>query len=309
MTDRDDRPKILIVDDTKENIDLLMEAFRDDYRVAAATTPERGLKLARGKNPPDLILLDILMPEMDGYEVCAALKRDEATKQIPVIFVTAVSEVMDSTRGFSAGAIDYITKPFHPPMVRARVRLHLDLKSKYELLESYAFIDALTEVNNRRRFDLALESEWNRARRSARPLSLVYIDVDHFKEYNDNYGHGAGDDCLRRLAGALSAALQRSGDFIARYGGEEFMVLLPYTGSGEALQIAEHLFAVIDRLAIPHATSPVAAHVTLSMGVVTIAPDAQVCTRDIIEAADRALYQAKNSGRYRIVRGDIAETR
>ncbi|NEV64745.1 diguanylate cyclase domain-containing protein [Thiorhodococcus minor] len=305
MTERDDRHKILIVDDTKENIDLLMEVFREDYRVSAATKPERALKLARGDNPPDIILLDILMPEMDGYELCAALKRDEATKSIPVVFVTAVSEVMDAAKGFSAGAVDYITKPFHPPVVKARVRLHLDLKSKYELLESYAFIDALTEVNNRRRFDLVLESEWNRARRSGRPLSLVYVDVDHFKEYNDTLGHGAGDDCLRRLASGLSGALHRSGDFIARYGGEEFMVLLPYTSQEQAREIASYLLSVIDGLAIPHPSSPIAQHVTLSMGVVSVDPDANIQPAGIIEAADRALYAAKHGGRNRIVGGDI----
>lgn len=300
MTKRDDRPKILVVDDTKENIDLLLEVFRDDFRVSAATNAERALKLARAEQPPDIILLDILMPEMDGYEVCAALKNDEITKDIPVIFVTAVSEVMDSTRGFAAGAVDYITKPFHPPMIKARVKLHLDLKSKYDLLESYAFIDALTEVHNRRRFDLVLDEEWNRARRSRRPLSLIYLDVDYFKPFNDTYGHGAGDDCLRRLATAMSNALHRSGDFIARHGGEEFMILLPYTDSDEAQGIAHRLSAIIDALAIPHAASSVADHVTVSMGVVSVDPDAALKPGDIVAAADQALYAAKRAGRHRV---------
>lgn len=301
-TKRDDRPKILIVDDTKENIDLLLEVFRDEFRVSAATNAERALKLARADQPPDIILLDILMPDMDGYQLCAALKNDATTKGIPVVFVTAVSEVMDATRGFAAGAVDYITKPFHPPMVKARVRLHLDLKSKYDLLESYAFIDALTEVNNRRRFDLVLEDEWNRARRSKRPLSLIYLDVDHFKLFNDTYGHGAGDDCLRRLAAAMAGALHRSGDFIARHGGEEFMILLPYTDPDEAADIAQHLNRIVDGLAIPHVSSPVAAQVTVSMGVVSVDPDARLSTREIVDAADRALYAAKHAGRHRIER-------
>lgn len=304
MKERDNRPKILIVDDTKENIDVLMEAFRQDYRVSAATNAERALKLAHAEQPPDIILLDILMPEMNGYELCALLKEDETTKNIPIIFVTAVSEVMDAARGFSAGAVDYITKPFHPPVVKARVKLHLDLKSKYELLESYAFIDALTEVSNRRRFDLVLESEWNRARRSGRSLALIYMDVDHFKEYNDTYGHGAGDDCLRRLASTLSGALQRSGDFIARYGGEEFMVLLPYTDKAQALEIAGSLSDIVDGLGIPHAASPVAEHVTLSMGVISADPSLTIKPRALVDAADCALYAAKNSGRHRVVYGE-----
>ncbi|MFD2113727.1 diguanylate cyclase domain-containing protein [Thiorhodococcus fuscus] len=303
MTERDDRPRILIVDDTKENIDLLMEVFRDEFRVSAATKPERALKLAHAESPPDIILLDILMPEMDGYELCALLKKSEATRSIPVVFVTAVSEVMDSTRGFAAGAVDYITKPFHPPMVKARVKLHLDLKHKYELLESYAFVDALTEVGNRRRFDQMLESELNRAQRSGRPLSLIYLDVDHFKQFNDTYGHGAGDDCLRRLATTLSGMLQRSGDFIARYGGEEFMVLLPYTDEEQVWHLAEELSRVVDALAIPHVASGVADWVTLSMGVVTAGTDIHPSPRDLVEAADRALYAAKHAGRHRIERG------
>ncbi|MBK1701275.1 diguanylate cyclase [Thiococcus pfennigii] len=301
MTDQDHRPKILIVDDNKENIDLLMEMFRDEYRVSAATRPERALKLARAESPPDIILLDILMPEMDGYQVCAALKGDEATRDTPVVFVTAVSEVMDAARGFAAGAVDYITKPFHPPVVKARVKLHLELKRKYELLESYAFLDALTEIANRRRFDQVLDDELNRAGRSQRPLSLIYLDVDHFKLFNDTYGHGAGDDCLRRLAKALSEALNRSGDFIARYGGEEFMILLPYTDAAQARQIAEQLNRVVDALAIEHPTAPSAPHVTVSMGIATVTPERATATsRAIVEAADRSLYAAKRSGRHRI---------
>jgi len=306
LTERDDRPRILIVDDTKENIDLLMEVFREEFRVSAATKPERALKLAHAESPPDIILLDILMPEMDGYELCALLKQDEATRSIPVVFVTAVSEVMDSTRGFAAGAVDYITKPFHPPMVKARVKVHLDLKHKYELLESYAFVDALTEVGNRRRFDQMLESELNRAQRSGRPLSLIYLDVDHFKQFNDTYGHGAGDDCLRRLASTLSKRLYRSGDFIARYGGEEFMVLLPYTDEEQVWYLAEELNRAVDELAIPHSASRVADWVTLSMGVVTSVPDAHASPREIVEAADRALYAAKHAGRHRIERGSLS---
>ncbi|MEY6433521.1 diguanylate cyclase [Thioalkalicoccus limnaeus] len=300
MTEPDERPKILIVDDTRTNIDLLIEIFRADFRVSAATGAARALKLARAEQPPDIILLDILMPEMDGYQVCAALKQDERTKGIPIIFVTAVSEVMDAARGFAAGAVDYITKPFYPPVVMARVKLHLDLKRKYELLESYAFLDALTEIGNRRRFDLVLKSEWERAHRSRQPLSLIYLDIDHFKPFNDTYGHGAGDDCLRRLAGALSATLRRSGDFIARYGGEEFMILLPYTDPEQARTLAQKLLDAVDRLAIPHAASPVADHVTVSMGLVTLDPVAGGDPLRMVAAADQALYTAKRSGRHQV---------
>jgi diguanylate cyclase (GGDEF)-like protein len=298
MSARDHRPKILIVDDNRENLELLLEVFRQGFRVSAAADAERALRLAQAADPPDIILLDILLPGMDGYELCGRLKDDADTRDIPVIFVTAVSEVMDAARGFAAGAVDYITKPIHPPVVRARVALHLELKRKYELLEAYAFIDALTEVSNRRRCDQALADEWNRARRARRPLSLIYWDVDHFKAFNDRYGHGQGDDCLRRLATTAAATLSRSGDFIGRYGGEEFLVLLPYTGHAQALAIARELSAALDDLAIVHAASPVAPHVTVSAGVVTVDPHLRLGLREITDAADRALYAAKHSGRH-----------
>ena len=306
MNTAERRHKILIVDDTKENIELLMELFRGDYRVSAATTPERALKLARTDPQPDLILLDILMPEMDGYQVCAALKNDDATKRIPVIFVTAVSEVMDAAKGFASGAVDYITKPFHPPMVKARVALHLDLKNKYDLLETYAFLDALTEIPNRRRFEQTLDEEWRRAQRTDQPLSLLLFDVDHFKLFNDNYGHGKGDQCLRQIAHAASNVLRRSGDFIARYGGEEFMVVLPHADAEQATAIAQDISDAVDALAIVHEHSPVDAHVTISIGLVTFHPhppgQSSHTNAALVELADRALYAAKGAGRHRIER-------
>lgn len=306
MNTAERRHKILIVDDTKENIELLMELFRGDYRVSAATTPERALKLARSDPQPDLVLLDILMPEMDGYQVCAALKNHESTKRIPVIFVTAVSEVMDAAKGFASGAVDYITKPFHPPVVKARVALHLDLKNKYELLETYAFIDALTEIPNRRRLEQTLDDEWRRAQRTGQPLSLLMFDVDHFKPFNDNYGHGKGDQCLRQIAHAANSVLRRSGDFIARFGGEEFMVILPHADAEQATAIAQDISDAVDALGIVHEYSSVDAHVTISIGLVTLHPQppgqSSLSTTALVEMADRAMYAAKGGGRHRIER-------
>lgn len=164
------------------------------------------------------------MPEMDGYEVCAFLKQEEKTKDIPIIFITAVSEVMDETRGFALGAADYITKPFHHPMVKARVQMQLNLKHIQEFLVKYAFLDALTEIPNRRCFDQEVEKEWKRTLRSGQPLSLALLDIDHFKELNDTYGHGQGDKALSKVAQKLCQTVRRAGDFVARYGGEEFAV-------------------------------------------------------------------------------------
>jgi len=300
MSENKDRPKLLIVDDNRQNIEMLMALFEDEYKIAAAINAQRALKIAQSDSPPDLILMDILMPEMNGYDLCATLKEIPSTKHIPIIFVTAVSEVMDESRGFNLGAVDYITKPFHPPMVKARVKLHLNLKRKQELLEKYAFIDALTEIPNRRRFDEVLEKEWNRAKRSHLPLSLVMIDIDYFKYYNDTYGHGMGDDCLKKVATTLEKSLRRGSDFIARYGGEEFMAILPGTTDGEAVTICHHIAENIRTLAIEHKSSSINDCITVSMGVATINPNEKIPIQKLIEAADKKMYEAKAAGRDQI---------
>lgn len=294
---QDKRQKILVVDDNKQNLELLMELFREDYKIVAALNGKRALKLAQAAPQPDLILLDIVMPDMDGYEVCRLLKEDDATRNIPVVFVTAVSEVMDETRGFELGAVDYITKPFHPPMVKARVHMHLTLKRRQELLEEYAFLDALTEIPNRRQFDQVLDKECNRSLRSHQGLSLIVMDIDHFKEYNDGYGHVRGDEALRRVAQALNGRLRRAGDFLARYGGEEFAAVLPYTNAAVALETAECLRAEVEALGLRHQDgSPL----TLSLGVATVPPDRKTTPAEVLEAADKVLYKAKGGGRNRV---------
>ncbi|MEA3545703.1 MAG: diguanylate cyclase [Thermodesulfobacteriota bacterium] len=292
------KQKILLVDDNRQNIQILMELFRHDYRIVAATSAERALKIVASEQPPDIILLDILMPDMDGYQLCKVLKDKESSKNIPVIFVTAVSEVMDEARGFDLGAVDYITKPFHPPAIKARVGLHLELKRKQEQLERYAFIDALTNIPNRRRFDEVLHKEWDRAQRSHQQLSLIMIDIDYFKNYNDRYGHGKGDDTLRQVAQKVEMVLRRAGDFIARYGGEEFVAVLPYTDIQEVLPIAEQIKAAVADLHIEHCDSPVADHITVSLGVVSAQPDQQyACADTMLQTADKALYRAKSKDR------------
>jgi len=300
MTDKKNkRQKILLVDDNKQNIEMLMELFKEDYKISAAVTSERALKMARAQPPPDIILLDIIMPEMDGYQICEILKNDEKTKHIPIIFVTAVSEVMDETKGFAVGALDYITKPFHPPTVKARVEIQLNLKRKQDLLEKFAFIDALTEIPNRRRFDEVLEKEWNRAMRSEKPIALLIMDVDNFKQYNDNYGHGKGDVVLRRVAGAIKDTLLRAGDFVARYGGEEFAAVLPYCDLNRAMDTAEHIIREVDDLNIAHAYSPIAPYVTLSIGVSVTGGNPGTTKQNLIDAADKTLYEAKAEGKHR----------
>ena len=220
------RPRLLMVDDEPLNIQTLYQAFAADHQVFIATNGAQALSLCAAKHP-DLVLLDVDMPGMDGYEVCQRLKADVALRDIPVIFVTGHTDEAAETRGLDAGAVDFITKPINPKIVRARVKTHLTLKAQSDLLRQWVYTDGLTGVRNRRYFDERVAEEWGRAQREQRPLSVVLLDIDYFKRYNDHYGHQAGDDCLRRVGATLKASLKRQGDMVARYGGEEFVCLLP----------------------------------------------------------------------------------
>ncbi|HQN19877.1 MAG TPA: PleD family two-component system response regulator [Syntrophobacteraceae bacterium] len=290
------RQTVLIVDDAPANIELLSEVLESEYEVLFALSGEDGLNIAF-EEAPDLILLDIVMPQMDGYEVCARLKADPRTQTIPVIFVTAMDLEEDETKGLALGAIDYITKPIRPPIVRARVRNHLELKRYRDLLERLTTTDGLTGIANRRRFDAFLESEWSRARRSQKPLSLIMLDIDFFKAFNDHYGHLAGDDCLRQVAQCLDGRVRRPADLVARYGGEEFACLLPETNAMGAATMAKRFLESMNELNIPHAYSEAADHVTLSMGVATIIPLIGQPSSELVRRADQLLYEAKQNGR------------
>jgi diguanylate cyclase (GGDEF)-like protein len=294
------RAKILLVDDSPTNLMLLGEILSPDYDVLVATSGETAVGIARNSEPPDLILLDVKMPGMDGYATCQLLKEDANTRNIPIIFVTAVEGSQAETRGFELGAVDYITKPYSTPVVLARVRTHMALKKHSELLESLAFIDGLTGIANRRQFDQQLEKEWSRMMRQNAPLSLLIIDIDHFKTFNDQYGHGAGDDCLRLVARTIAGIIKRPGDLAARYGGEEFVVILPGTDEMGAHSVAESMRSAVDKLVIPHAGSPLTDHVTISIGAASHIPQRQGNYQDLINSADRALYRAKSAGRNQI---------
>lgn len=215
---------LLIADDEKHNRVLLTELLQDEYQIVLAKNGAQALKMARERNP-DLILLDVLMPGMDGLEVMRELKSADSTRQIPVIIVSALDSVADEERGLQLGAVDYITKPFHPPIVRVRVHNHLQSVHQRRLLEQLAMIDSLTEIPNRRRFTEVYEREWRRCARSTSPLSMIVVDVDHFKIFNDTYGHAAGDVVLKRVATAIRSALKRPADFVARYGGDRKSVV------------------------------------------------------------------------------------
>jgi diguanylate cyclase (GGDEF)-like protein len=300
------KPVVLIVDDSPLNIQVLGEALRAEFRVKVASNGPLALRLANGgEDKPDLILLDIMMPEMDGYEVCRQLKDNEATKNIPVIFVTAKNTGEEMAKGFALGAVDYIAKPFYTPVVLARVRTHVNLKLKAELLESLVMRDDLTGIPNRRYFNETFDTEWKRAARASERLAVVLVDVDHFKEYNDHYGHGLGDICLRKVAVALAEAATRPGDLVARYGGEEFAAVLPGADAASARSVAERFCANVADLALEHAYSKAADHVTVSAGYAHTAPAGSgLAPQALLDMADRMLYKAKHSGRNRVCGAD-----
>ena len=293
---RPPRSRLLVVDDQPVNIQVLYQAFSAEHQVLMATSGEQALALCASKRP-DLVLLDVEMPGIDGYEVCRRLKADPATHDIPVIFVTAHNDEAAEARGLDVGAVDFISKPISPAIVRARVKTHLTLKAQSDLLRQWVFVDGLTGVHNRRYFDQHLGTEWGRAARNGSALSIVLLDVDFFKRYNDRYGHQAGDECLRRVATTLRAALKRPGDVFARYGGEEFVCLLPDVMLAGAMQLAEQLGQQVLAQHLPHADSAVAPFVTVSLGVCSMSGHTDDSAAALLRGADAQLYLAKSGGR------------
>jgi diguanylate cyclase (GGDEF)-like protein len=295
---------VLVIDDDLGTIELLRSILEPVHRVLTASEGPTGLRIAASELP-DLILLDIVMPGMDGYEVCRRLKADPLTEGIPVIFITSKDEEEEEARGLGLGGIDYIIKPISAPILDARVRNHLDLKRYRDLLEDLSMKDGLTGVANRRRFDEVFGREWEHAVRHRLPISVLLIDVDHFKQFNDNYGHGAGDECLLTLARTLEGAVRRHMDLLARYGGEEFACLLAETDEESGRVVADRLRAQVKDLRIPHAFSSASSYVTVSVGAAATVPAADDDPMDLLSHADRLLYHAKESGRDRTASGTL----
>lgn len=449
---------VLLVDDIPENLRLLTDILtQQGYQVRSVTSGAMALRTAVAK-PPDAILLDIKMPDMDGYQVCESLKANETTRDIPVIFISALDDLLDKVEAFQVGGVDYITKPFQVEEVVARLesqltiqrqkqqlqqevlirreteeilyqsrallssilnssldgiaamqavrdvsgtigdfrclvvnpvvakmlgktreelignlalrrlvqqidpglfqkfvdvvetgetlesdlaystsegdrwyhyiavklgdgfavtvrditsrkQIELALQAANEKLEILANLDGLTQVANRRRWDVCLEQEWRRCAREQQSLSLLLCDVDYFKRYNDAYGHQAGDDCLRQIAGAIAQAAKRPADLVARYGGEEFAVLLPNTTADGAAQIAALIQAAVHDLAIAHCQSDISDRVTLSIGLATLIPHPDGSPETLLTEADGALYQAKQQGRNQTVQAIASAVR
>ena len=294
-----DQPTLLVVDDEPVNVQVMLQIFGADFRVLIATNGVQALTLCHDKLP-DLVLLDIMMPEMDGFEVCAQLKADATTRSIPIIFVTAHNSVLQETRGLAAGAVDFISKPVNPAVVLARVRTHLTLKLQSDLMRQLVFLDGLTGVFNRRYFDRQLAMEIGRAQRNQSPLALIMLDVDFFKLYNDRHGHLAGDNCLRQIALTLKEHLRRPADLVARYGGEEFACILPDTRFEEAMSLAGELEKRVLEKNIPHGASTAAPSVTISLGVAGLGAHTKTDAIALLTVADAQLYKAKHAGRAQV---------
>lgn len=299
-------PIILVVDDEYENLEVLSVLLCDEYEVRVYTSSEDALDgLIRSSIVPDLIILDIMMPNVDGYSFCRHIKENSMLADIPVIFTTALQEDDDEQKGFEAGAVDYIKKPFSPYILKARVRTHVELKQSREVLKHFCETDALTDIHNRHYFNMIYTRELKRARRFNESVSVLMLDVDFFKKYNDRYGHPAGDECLKQVAYAIKNACHRTTDFYARYGGEEFVVLLSNSKPNEALNLAAKIHNEIQVLNITHEDSIVSNHVTVSIGCSSLHGIDIISEPILIEQADTALYEAKKIRNTTVVYSDI----
>ena len=294
-------PVILIVDDNPFNIHTLSKILKSEYRIKVSTNGHGVFGILKENPNISLILLDVIMPEMDGYEVCKELKKNSLTQKIPIVFVTAKDSPEDEAYGFSLGAADYITKPFNPATVKVRVRHQIELKEQNDALEKLSMNDSLTKIRNRGYFDEYYESAFKEVTREGGVLVVMMMDIDYFKPYNDHYGHGEGDICLVRVAQALKASLQRPSDMVARYGGEEFVAVLKHIGYESALHMADALRKAIEALAIVHAYSSVSGYVSISIGVAFKTLDSTLDAKELLKKADEALYEAKAQGRNRVV--------
>ena len=298
MADTELIPTVLVVDDDATTRETLAELLRGHCRILLARDGTSALT-ALNRTEVHLVLLDVSMAGMSGYEVLTAMRAEEKTASIPVIFITALSEEAEEEYGLNLGAADYVQKPIRPAIVRARVLTHLKLSLQRRELALLAARDGLTGVASRRAFDEALERATGEAARNGSPLSIGIFDVDHFKLYNDHYGHGAGDEVLRRVAAILASTARRAGDIVARYGGEEFVVLSPDTTEFERRM--EEARRAVETAGIAHAASPTNAVVTVSGGGVSRVPLPAEGSRALLEEADALLYRAKASGRNRVL--------
>lgn len=293
---------VLVIDDSPVNLAVLRDLLAETYNVLVAADGAEGLLLAMD-HQPHLILLDILMPGLSGYDVLRSLKSNGQTADIGVIFLTGLNNPEHEARGLKMGGVDFVVKPFNPEVLLARMAAHIRQLQLLNELEKLATIDSLTGIANRRQFDVTFLSEFNRAKRSNTTLSLGMIDIDYFKQYNDFYGHAAGDAALKAVAEVLDNGVKRGGDLAARYGGEEFTLIMPETDLSNAKLVAMTLCDSINNLKIDHVRSAAAPWLTVSIGLASTEADFGENTPahlGMIELADSRLYRAKAAGRNQV---------
>lgn len=291
--------KILIIDDSAVQANYLRSILEDDYQVVVAHTGKEGLEKAM-TGEYSLVLLDVIMPDMDGFSLLREMQESIVTKYIPVIMITSLSDTYSEERGLVLGAVDYIAKPFHPMIVKARVNTHIKLYQYRLQIQRQALVDELTGVANRRQYDNYSAVKWQEAVRLGKPISICMFDIDLFKLYNDTYGHPAGDKVIAAVAGAVNSRLQRVTDFFARYGGEEFVALILGDDSRQAFDHMKHIRQQIEELRMPHRATKTG-WVTVSIGGVTISPQSGDDYNTYLMAADAMLYDAKRFGRNMVV--------
>ncbi|MFW2591332.1 diguanylate cyclase [Aliarcobacter butzleri] len=291
------KPTILIVDDMTTNLLLLSDLLKDDCNIKISKSGTKALEILNAPNDIDLVLLDIEMPDINGYEVCKELKNNNKTKNLPIVFITAKNSEEDEEFALNLGAIDYITKPFSKAILRLRLKNHLELKLKTDLLEQLSMYDGLTNIRNRRFFDEAFEKTFLEIKREKISLAVLMIDIDFFKPYNDNYGHGKGDEALKKVAFALQSTIKRPTDLVARYGGEEFVILLKDIDKPGLETIAKNLLEAVRDLKITHDFSKVANFITVSIGISYYNTNKDITKIELLIKADETLYKVKNSGR------------
>lgn len=316
---------ILIVDDRQDNLLVLESLLEDmDCNIIKATSGNEALGLMLDYEFA-LVLLDVQMPDMDGFETAEFMRMNSKTRYVPIIFVTAISKEQKCIfKGYEIGAVDYLFKPIEPIILQSKVKVFLELYNQKKLveeqtrllelkikelselqeanfkLESLSTLDGLTGISNRRSFDNYMDMSLKNCFRSDKPISLIMADIDFFKNYNDNYGHLKGDECLIKVAKAMASSIKRPLDFVARYGGEEFAVILPETDEDGAMVIAEIIRKDIEALQITHEHSAASPYVTLSLGIKTIVPKVNYSINEFIENADKALYNSKLNGRNQV---------
>jgi diguanylate cyclase (GGDEF)-like protein len=309
---------IMLVDDEPGNLMVLSNLLRNSYDLRVANSGEKALSLINQGKIPDLILLDIIMPELDGYEFCELIKGKSETKDIPIIFISSMDQPGNEEKGLKMGAVDYITKPFVPSIVQSRVDTHIKLiNSMREVKRLYiesiemnrkleeanqklielSHLDELIKIPNRREFNKRIRMEYQKSVIENKLISLIVIDIDFFKTYNDKYGHIKGDKALYKIGQEIQNTLDSCRYLAARYGGEEFVVILPDTDKNKALEISEKIRRNVENLKIMHEFSNISDYLTVSLGVLTARPNNFDTLEKFIDETDKLLYVAKSKGK------------